>query len=72
MAAQSSTLAQVLTKVQSMEGKLNTFATLVNERETRDPIYRETFEAIYAEMEELKTFVKDADKAELQSGNPVV
>lgn len=45
---------QLISKISSLEGKLNTFATLVTEREARFPEYRETIDAIYTELEELK------------------
>lgn len=44
----------LLSKINSLEGKLNTFATLVTEREDRFPEYRTTIDAIYTELEELK------------------
>lgn len=49
-------------KVQSLEGKLNTFATLVNDRH---PEYGETLNAVYKELEEIKELVsgKTPEKA---------
>ena len=43
-------------KLKSLEGKLNSFGTLVNDNQ---PEYRQTLEAVYAELEELKALINE-------------
>lgn len=52
----------IATKLNALESKLNTFATLVNDNK---PEYRETLEAVYKELEELKALAKDDEPKEV-------